>query len=36
VQPDTVQRYRTCVTRDIDPVLGSLAISAVAEGTIAP
>jgi hypothetical protein len=33
--PATIQRYRTYVTRDIDPVLGSIPISAVTETTVA-
>jgi integrase len=35
VQPATLNRYRTYVTRDVDPVFGSLPISAVTETTIA-
>jgi integrase len=35
VQPATLARYRTYVTRDIDSVFGSLPVSAVTETTIA-
>ena len=35
IQPATIQRYRTYVVRDIDPVFGSMPISAVTESTIA-
>jgi len=35
VQPATLARYRTYVTRDIDPVFGSIPVSAVTETTIA-
>lgn len=35
VQPATLARYRTYVTRDIDPVFGSMPVSAVTETTIA-
>jgi integrase len=35
VQPATMNRYRTYVRRDVDPVFGSLPISAVTETTIA-
>lgn len=35
VQPATLARYRTYVTRDIDPVFGCMPVSAVTETTIA-
>jgi integrase len=35
VQPATLARYRTYVRRDIDPVFGSMPVSAVTETTIA-
>ncbi|GAB7071251.1 hypothetical protein JCM12141A_55400 [Mycolicibacterium hodleri] len=35
VQPATINRYRTYVRRDVNPVFGSLPISAVTETTIA-
>ena len=35
VQPATLARYRTFVARDIDPVFGSMPLSAVTETTIA-
>lgn len=35
VQPATLARYRCYVSRDIEPVLGSLPITAVTEATIA-
>jgi integrase len=35
VQPATLARYRTYVLRDIDPVFGSMPLSAVTETTIA-
>jgi integrase len=35
VQPATVARYRTYVRRDIEPVFGSMPVSAVTETTIA-
>ena len=35
VQPATIARYRTYVARDIDPVFGSMPVSAVTETTIA-
>ena len=35
VQAATVNRYRTYLRRDIDPVFGSLPITAVTETTIA-
>ena len=35
VQPATLARYRTYVARDIDPVFGSMPVSAVTETTIA-
>ena len=35
VQPATLARYRTYVRRDIDPVFGSMPLSAVTETTIA-
>ena len=35
VQPATIARYRTYVARDVDPVFGSMPISAVTETTIA-
>ena len=35
VQPATLARYRTYVERDVDPVFGSLPVSAVTETTIA-
>ena len=34
VQPATINRYRTYVLRDIDPVFGRLPINAVTEATI--
>ena len=34
IQPATIERYRTYVVRDIDPVFGSMPISAVTESTI--
>ena len=35
VQPATLTRYRTYVARDIDPVFGSMPITAVTEATVA-
>jgi integrase len=35
VQPATVARYRTYVGRDIDPVFGSIPVTAISETTIA-
>jgi integrase len=35
VQPATLARYRTYVARDVDPVFGSMPVSAVTETTIA-
>jgi integrase len=35
VQPATLARYRTYVARDVDPVFGSMPITAVSETTIA-
>jgi hypothetical protein len=35
VQPATLARYRTYVRRDIDPVFGSMPVSAVTEATVA-
>jgi len=35
VQPATLARYRTYVRRDIDPVFGSMPVSAVTETTVA-
>ena len=35
MQPATLTRYRTYVARDIDPVFGSMPVSAVTETTIA-
>ncbi len=35
MQPATLSRYRTYVARDIDPVFGSMPVSAVTETTIA-
>ena len=35
VQPATLARYRTYVARDVDPVFGSMPITAVTETTIA-
>ena len=34
VQPATLARYRTYVARDVDPVFGSMPVSAVTETTI--
>jgi len=35
IQPATLARYRTYVARDVDPVFGSMPVSAVTETTIA-
>ncbi|MCW2655411.1 MAG: site-specific recombinase XerD [Mycobacterium sp.] len=35
VQPATIARYRSYVARDVDPVFGSMAVSAVTDTTIA-
>jgi len=35
VQPATTARFRTFVARDVDPVFGSMPVSAVTETTIA-
>ena len=35
IQPATINRYRAYVTRDVDPVFGTLPVSAVTKSTIA-